>query len=282
MMDRRQMLLSMFDPNGFGLEIGPGYSPFLPKSAGYRVETIDYTDQAGLIRKYKDNPTVDINQIEPVDFVSDGGRISDIISKRACYDFIFASHVIEHVPNLIEFLDSCSKLLKRDGVLILAVPDKRCCFDLYQPLTMMGEVLEAHLRSRTRPSYSSVFNEVAYGVVQDGQSGWPLGHDGRRELVASLTAATTVADSAEKGTYHDVHVWRFVPSSFQLLMNDLRELGMIDLGIASIEGENELLVKMTREGRGTGRTRLELLDATLHELAEGVSRSAVAEQSAVP
>ena len=40
-MDRVQILTSMFDPSGFGLEIGPSYNPLVPKSSGARIETID-------------------------------------------------------------------------------------------------------------------------------------------------------------------------------------------------------------------------------------------------
>ena len=31
-MDRVQIISSMFDRDGFGLEIGPSYNPFVPKS----------------------------------------------------------------------------------------------------------------------------------------------------------------------------------------------------------------------------------------------------------
>lgn len=33
-----------------GLEIGPSHSPVVPKKEGYHVETVDWLDQAGLIK----------------------------------------------------------------------------------------------------------------------------------------------------------------------------------------------------------------------------------------
>ena len=52
-MDRFTIMSAMFDRSGVGLEIGPSYNPFVPKSSGARIDTVDYTDQAGLIERYR-------------------------------------------------------------------------------------------------------------------------------------------------------------------------------------------------------------------------------------
>jgi SAM-dependent methyltransferase len=267
-MDRRQRILSMFDPSGFGLEIGPSYNPLLPKAEGYKVETLDYTDQIGLRLKYADNPSIDVSKIEPVDFVSDGRSMADLIGATGRYDFIVASHVIEHTPDMIGFLKDCERLLKPDGVLALAVPDKRCCFDFFQTLTSTGELLEVHRSGRTRPAFGALFNAVAYGVKQDGQIGWELASRGRRELAQPLASAMQLAtDTEESGIYRDVHVWRFVPSSFELIMNDLYEVGETTLRIASMDVAGEFLVALSRQGCGPSRSRLDLLEAIVEEQA---------------
>lgn len=213
-MSRRDSILALFDASGFGLEVGPSYNPLLPKSEGFNVETIDYADQVELQRKYASNPTVDSSRIEAVDYVSDGRRMREVIGEAGRYDFILASHVIEHTPNMIGFLQDCESLLKPDGVLVLAVPDKRCCFDVFQRLTSTGEVLDAHRLGRTRPSFGALFDAVANGAKQDGATGWPKGSTGDRQLAHSIAHAKFVAQQSEEtGRYTDVHVWRFVPSS---------------------------------------------------------------------
>ena len=134
--DRTRFLRSLISLDGLALEIGPGYNPLLPKSEGFQVETADYTDASGLRAKYAGNPSVDIAQIETVDHVLKGGKtLADCIGKPGAFDVVVASHVIEHTPDMLGFLQSCETLLSPGGVLLLAVPDKRNCFDVLQPLS---------------------------------------------------------------------------------------------------------------------------------------------------
>src|SRR5215472_16236774 len=123
-MTRNELLLSMFDSSGVGLEIAAGFNPLLPK-AGYRVETLDHAAADELRHKYQNDPNVDVAKIEEVDFVADGRPIAEVVGKPGYYDYIVASHVIEHAPDLLGFLKGCETLLKHHGTLVLAVPDKR-------------------------------------------------------------------------------------------------------------------------------------------------------------
>ena len=267
-MSRRDNILSLFDASGFGLEIGPSYNPLLPKADGYRVETLDYADQATLQRKYDRDPTVDTSRIEPVDFVSDGRPMRDVIGKVAAYDFILASHVIEHTPDMLGFLQDCETLLKPDGVLVLAVPDKRCCFDVFQRLTSTGEVLDAHDVGRRRPGLGSVFDAAAYGAKKDGAPGWPLGSDGDRRLSRPVAEAWHVARHAhESPRYTDVHVWRFVPSSFALIVHDLHEIGEIGLRLVDLRPTDEFFAVLSTTGDGLGWTRQDMIEASFREHA---------------
>ena len=95
-MDRKERLLFLFDATGIGLEIGPSFNPLLPKRDGYDVETLDHLSAADLREKYKNAPNVDLSAIEEVDHLSDGSSILQLIGKPEHYDYIVASHVIEH------------------------------------------------------------------------------------------------------------------------------------------------------------------------------------------
>ena len=103
MLNRTELLFSMFDPSGFGLEIGPSYNPLLPKRRGYNVEIVDHADAATLREKYRDNAS----RIEEVDYVSDGRSLLETIGHEQRYDFIFASHVVEHVTDIVRFIQDC-------------------------------------------------------------------------------------------------------------------------------------------------------------------------------
>ena len=61
-MDRVAILDRMFNRAGFGLEIGPSFNPVVPKASGARVETLDHTDQSGLIEKYRTHADIDVSR----------------------------------------------------------------------------------------------------------------------------------------------------------------------------------------------------------------------------
>ncbi|MER9458976.1 MULTISPECIES: methyltransferase domain-containing protein [unclassified Mesorhizobium] len=227
MPERTKLLLSMFDASGFGLEVGPSYNPLLPKSRGFNVETIDHADAATLREKYKDNAS----QIEEVDYVSDGRSILETIGKKKRYDFIYASHVIEHVTDIVRFIQDCETLLKPDGRLVLAVPDKRFCFDALRPLSTVGQALQSYFEERKRHSPAVLFDQAFYACCKAQQTVWiePTLDD-----VALMLSEETAKDHFDKSqknpNYQDAHGWQFTPTSFRYLVKKLRSLGYIKSG----------------------------------------------------
>jgi SAM-dependent methyltransferase len=268
-MDRNVLLRSQFDTRGSGLEVGPSYNPLLPKAAGYRVETADYLDAAGLRAKYA-GANVNLNAIEEVDHVIGDSGLAASIGKQGCYDYIVASHVIEHTPDLIGFLRECESLLRPEGVLVLAVPDKRCCFDIFQSLTSLGAVVQAYLERRTRPGPAQIIDDRAYNAVRGGAIGWSLGAKGPLTFFLDLpTAVATFGRDRTASHYIDVHVWKFVPSSFRLLIGDLAAFGFVGLRERSFADTmgNEFFVTLAPNGTGCGVDRLELARRAVREQA---------------
>lgn len=269
-MTREDVLKSMFDPAGRGLEIGPGYNPLLPKRAGYRVETADYTDADGLRAKYTGNPHVDINAIEDVDHVIRAGGLFSAVGNLEAYDYIVASHVIEHIPDPIRFLRDCEKMLRRGGVLVLAVPDKRHCFDVFQPLTSVGQWLQASVDRRERPPLGAILDDRVWNALRGGAIGWAPSDAGDLSFVLDLAAAKEAfkADRVS-ADYIDVHVWRFVPSSFRLMVNDLHALGEIGLRESAFRDSvgNEFYICLSRAAGGCPVDRLTLARQMLREQA---------------
>ena len=92
--------------------------------------------------KYK-NANVAIDRIEEVDYIWRGERLDELVQSRHCYDWVIASHVIEHVPDIVSFLIGSEQVLKPGGVLSLVIPDKRLCFDHFRPLSTTGEMLDS-------------------------------------------------------------------------------------------------------------------------------------------
>lgn len=274
-MDRRERILQPLDRKGKGLEIGPSHNPVAPKSAGYDVDILDHCDQAALIEKYSDHG-VDLDAIEKVDFVYDGRRYAELTGHTGHYDWIIASHVVEHVPNLIGFLNDCDELMRDGGVLSLAVPDKRYCFDRLRPLTGLSQVIDAHLENRRIHSAGKVADYFLNVVKLEGRISWnaPLAQGKSLqdiEFVHGLADAIRGMDAVTRhSAYLDIHAWCFTPSSFRLLIDDLYNLGLIrlrELSVHDTEG-NEFFVALSRHGGGHGLDRRVLLQRSEAEIAQ--------------
>ncbi len=261
-MDRMEILRSLFKASDFGLEIGPSYNPVAPKSLGYNVETIDYICVADLKHKYQDDSNIDISKIEEVDYVTDGQRITSLINNKH-YDYIIASHVIEHIPDFIGFLKDCQSILNEDGILILAIPDKRFCFDIFQSLTSTGDLIQAYLEQRTRHPVGKIFDHFAYSAYSDGRLAWSKDELVSLKLTNSISEAKQLLDAKkESSEYIDVHGWRFTPASFRLIVNDLYQAGYINLKEKDFHDtlEFEFFLTLSRHGNGCPVDRQKLLE----------------------
>lgn len=266
------------------LEVGPSFSPIVPRSAGWNSYSLDHLSADELRRKYEGHP-VDASRIEAVDFVWKDGPIDASVppEHHGTFDACVASHVVEHAPDLIGFFAAIRTLLKSTGVLSLAIPDKRYSFDYFLPLTMTGDVLEARAARRTRHPKKAAFNATAYAAKVDEQIAWAPGPLGKLALVSTLAAAHSAFDShaeGAEGAYSDMHGMCFTPASFELVILELAELGSIDFRVrhtfptAGCEFFVALVpgaVRIESEAELTAR-RLELLKRTLVEQREQADR----------
>ena len=212
------------------LEIGPSLNPVLPKAEGYNVAVLDHVDQAGLIAKYAVYG-LDTSVIEPVDFVWRGGSLAEAV-QHTRYDAIVAAHVIEHAPDFIGFLTDCSESLTGTGSVYLLVPDKRYCFDFFQPLTDVAKILGDHRAKRTRHSFESFYRAAAHvnnptTIAWDQRGlGDPRFPHGDPKAIRDFAQRSSASPA-----YEDMHANYFTPMSFMMLVDELRYLGEIDLAV---------------------------------------------------
>ena len=224
-MDRVEKALILIDHGSFGLEIGPSHNPLAPKKAGFNVEILDHATADELRQKYQEH-NLNLDNIEEVDYVWRGEPLDELIGKTESYDYIIASHVIEHTTDIIGFLQQCAKLLKPTGVLSLIIPDKRYCFDYLRPISTTGDCIQAHFEKRSRHSIGVVFDYFSSVCRLNNNGAW--GKDalqGELQLIHSLDDARHYMELAKdiSAEYIDVHQWMFTPSSFKLILEDLYE-----------------------------------------------------------
>ena len=270
-MNRREKIFHALNMGGQGLEIGPSHRPVAAKREGYDVHVVDCLSTEGLREKYR-KQGLDVSLIEEVDFVWSSGPLEGTIGRTSCYDWIIASHVIEHMPDPVGFLCSCRNLLKPDGVLSLVVPDKRYCFDFFRWPSSTGEMLQAHLEKRQRHPPGVVFDQVANAANRDGRGVWDASARGVLAFNNDLARAREVFDLASRTeVYRDVHGWRFTPASLRLILHDIRAMGLIDLAtVAEFEPAGcEFYVSLGKAGRvGEAVDRVDLAKAMLLDMKD--------------
>jgi hypothetical protein len=265
---RKSLITSMIDRTGRGLEIGPSHNPAAPKSEGYNVEIVDHMDQSGLLEKYKDDLGLNLENIEEVDHVWQGGRLAQLIGDKARYDWIIAAHVIEHMPDLIAFIQDCQALLRPGGIISLVVPDKRYCFDHLRRLSSTGDVVQANVERRSRHTPGQVYDHFSSACKLDESGSWHRNSYGKIEFVHGPHAGESMLKQClASDDYFDVHGWVFTPSSFRLIIGDLNALGYVRIDEVSFTDTRdcEFFVSYANQASSAEFDRLSLSKAAIHE-----------------
>jgi hypothetical protein len=273
-MDRRDKALRFIDISGRGLEIGPSYDPLVTKASGVRIETVDHADRDTLVAKYRawGLPPDKIASIEAVDHVWSGGSLLDTIPDHDAYDYVVASHFVEHTVDLIRFLLDCEALLNRTGRLALVVPDKRYCFDRFQPLSTVGDAVDAFYATNIYHTAGALLDHQAYACKRGDSIAWSV-HESTpytAQFPALEGAMDVIKTGVSQETYSDIHKWKFTPSSFALLIRDLRALGYHNLGEVGSNGTDgfEFFVTLAKDVEPVPIDRIEALLQIETELAE--------------
>lgn len=233
---RRGKLLHAVDvSNTVGLEVGPLDHPIVSKSEG-SVFYVDHASRPDLAAKYANDPNVaDVAKIVEVDFVWGVNSLRQAIPPHLSFDYVIASHVIEHVPDVIGWLREVSDVLKAGGMLCLAIPDRRYTFDHLRQLTTLADLVDGYLHGYRRPNPRQVFDYCYNTIKVEAGEAWKPDFDpspGEHSHSAKSALAHAVM-SLKDERYIDVHCSVFTSDSFLDLFKRLFELELIDFKIAS-------------------------------------------------
>jgi ubiquinone/menaquinone biosynthesis C-methylase UbiE len=234
-MTRQEKILSCIDPAmQRGLEIGALNRPIVTREMG-NVRYVDHASTEELRQKYVNDPGVAIESIVDVSYVWGTQTLPELVGGDAPFDYVVASHVIEHVPDLIGWLKEIHAVLNPGGVLTLAIPDKRCCFDFHRPLTQATSAIEAYLERRRKPSSAQIFEFLSSVASWNNQFVWDrsaVGHESeviRAHSVAEAWQMTNQIAAAQE--YYDIHCWVFTPASFFALLKVLIQASLFDFQV---------------------------------------------------
>ena len=291
-MDHHAEITKFISKQQFGIEIAPWHVPLAPKKQGYNCLVLDVFDTETLRSRACADPHIGeevSTNIEEVDLLGSAANIAEIVSKHytlGTFDYIISSHNFEHLPDILSFLQGCEKVLKENGKLSMAIPDKRACFDYFRPHTALSSILEAHFEKRNRPSQKQIFEQNSLIALYciDGKENFAfyLGVEPSKVL-----ALKTLREEFQKwqnfkekpdDLYLDAHCWTFTPSSFALIMLELRYLGLTSLEIIETNGPNGCefyvhLQKTSSDAEISDEAFYERRQVLLHQINEEISQT---------
>jgi SAM-dependent methyltransferase len=250
-MDRRERLLRGCPvASGLGLEFGALANPVIRKEEG-RIVYVDYTDTGTLRQIAARSPNLIESAVVEVDIDLRRGSLVDLCLPLGPFDYAVASHVFEHLPNPVGWLRDVSALLVPNGVIALAVPDRRYTFDFFRSETTAAQLVGYDLQKWTKPSPVQLCDHFFHVRKVDTPAAWitpptidttPRHHDD--ESVARILGR------AMAGKHVDCHctVWtsdhfrRVIPEAIRLCRLNLRLLQVHD----PVPGTNEFIVQFVR------------------------------------
>jgi hypothetical protein len=211
-----------------GLEIGALDLPFVTCSEG-NVKYADYATTEQLRERARAAPGHSSDFVVPVDFILSEAGWDNVIGE---YDWIAAAHVIEHAPNMIDWLKSVGSKLKEGGILFLVIPDKRYTFDYYRPESTLGKILEDHFQQKHNPGFAEVFDGHYYSRNVNVFEIWQNFCQGEFNAYSTI-GALDVAKTADI-QYIDVHCNIFSNQSFSFIVKILCEERWVPFSVEEI------------------------------------------------
>jgi len=191
--------------HGKGAEIGALHNP-LAVGPDAHVTYVDRLPVEALKEHYPELSDVDLVR---VDVMGDAQDLSEFASNSL--DFVIANHLLEHLEDPIRGLAEMMRVLKRGGMLYLALPDARATFDATRALTTVDHVIDEY-RNGTHANREAHFLD------------WVEHAEKYRETADKSRLARARELMAQDYSIH-YHVWR--PDTFlEVLIAAKHEAGL--------------------------------------------------------
>lgn len=137
----------------------------------------DYAPYGKVLGKQYIADVTDLTAIRPSNYqqfsmcVGNGFCLPNGVGRK--YDFLFASHVLEHVVNPLLALEQMTSLLKPEGLIILILPWKNETFDHRRPDTKFETLLEFYHIRRNESYVDDLVQEIVkdYDLTRDPPAG---------------------------------------------------------------------------------------------------------------
>lgn len=224
------------------LELGPLNRPIADKHTYPNAFYCDIRSTEEVKALYSGNDylaatgiMVNTEEIVPIDYVVKDGY-SKSLSHVEKFDYVIASHVMEHVDDLIFVLQDIAKLLKPGGIFYIVYPDKRYCFDHFRTSASFRDAY--HVFRQGAKNNAPMVLDFYFSVVPENDASLFWGKDGLLNELPRAPFANAVAhyERALVGErMEDVHYWPFTDMDFLKFLYDCTRAGLLPFHCVSFQ-----------------------------------------------
>lgn len=226
--DREAFVKSIIkDKNSRILEIGPLNRPITTKSEFPNCFYCDIRSTEEIKALYTGNNylettgiTIDVNTIIDIDYVLKE-NYQKTFGEEDKFDYVIASHVLEHIEDIIDFFNDITSVLKIGGKLCVVYPDKRYCFDHFRESASFRDAYDVYKRGYAETArmildfLSTSIDEnaeVVYWSANNLQSLLP-----KNDIAHSICMYQKTLNGEKMD---DVHFWPFTDYTFLKFLYD--------------------------------------------------------------
>ena len=209
------------------LELGPLNRPIISKDEYPNCFYVDIRDTEEIKKLYSGNEylettgiEVDTDTIVDIDYVLKDSyqKTFDGVEK---FDYIVASHVLEHTGNLIDTLQDFASVLKPGAHVCIVYPDKRYCFDHFREAASFRDAFDVYTQGTI--ANARMVLDFYFSAVEENSpvKYWHPEHIERILPKNDFERAKTLYEEAKTGmVISDVHYWPFTDEGFIRFLYD--------------------------------------------------------------
>ena len=218
------------------IEFGPLTRPLFSKKEKNNVFYADIRSTDEVKKLYSSNAylektgiSVDIDSIVDIDYVVKETYKKTFKNRK--FDVAYLSHVVEHMPNIIEFFLQIEEVLNDNGRLILIYPDKRYCFDHFRNEVSFRDAYATYKDGNQENS--RIAFDFAFNVIKQNNPRifWDKYDVSDYINNCDLSNPTKYYDGKINNEIDDMHLWPFTDFGFLKFIYDMQRAGYLNFNV---------------------------------------------------